>query len=813
MSPRLKSVEDRDAAPPQQLESDGAVPSEPAPSRHPGLIFVCDPSAEAERLMTALRSRGYPALDVPLGLLPSRLRYQVPDLVVCDADAPEVLDQVRELRANEATRDVQVVFLGSEEGALQRDPAFRAEGHGVFFRPLDVDELCRHIEGLIGPPSRGERHDAHGIAPRRAPVIVPSARKPYRSDEGPVSSRLLDSLPPPSERGLGTPPRISLVPTPGSAESDEAVPELSPETRALLDRAHAAASAMMAQTSRPHRLTADEEFLGEVDLDVLAALEAPLDDPLDASGESEISGGTAGGLASEVGSSPPGPHEQSHRHPSAPVTPHSYASEAAVTNPGGRVGSQPAPGWDPPVPTSPPTGAATVHGLVRSDSDVPSLPGNMTATVAPPRRRSEPARSPEEPSTMGGDTPHPESPAEAPPLVTDPPLEEPAIGRRASEPPPEPAVLPTPELGEVRLAQLGRAPEELRPGSATRALATAIRERATGALALQDAGGIRRVVLQDGDIVTAVSGASGESLVRFLEAIGDLDRATADQLSRTLPAFGRHAGAGLIAHGQLQQGDLWPVLRAHAEWILAAVVAMRDGRMSWEEEIPVRLQDEPAVFGGAAGCEVFVEAVRRSVDPASAWAFLGAGERRLGVGGHRNLLGECALEPELEGLVQEAIDAPLEPLYRASPELITVLYALVEIDVFTTGGGRADLAPQPVASGPEAQSRSAAPPPEAFDDVLDDAAFEARVMARRALVDEGDYFSILGVKRDATEYEITRAHDALHRQLSPSRISARNAHLLPDVELVLSIVDEAYAILKDDRRRERYRRALEARPA
>src|SRR5690606_36683279 len=101
VSPRLKSVEDRDAAAPQQLESDGAVPSEPAPSRHPGLIFVCDPSAEAERLMNALRSRGYPVLDVPLGLLPSRLLFLVPYPVVCYAEAPEVLDRVRELRANE----------------------------------------------------------------------------------------------------------------------------------------------------------------------------------------------------------------------------------------------------------------------------------------------------------------------------------------------------------------------------------------------------------------------------------------------------------------------------------------------------------------------------------------------------------------------------------------------------------------------------------------------------------------------------------------------------------------------------------------
>lgn len=767
--------------------------------------------------MGALRGRGYPAVDVPLGLLPSRLRYQIPDLVLCDADAPEALERVREMRTRDATRDVRVVFLGSEEGVIQRDPAFRVEGHGVFFRPLDVDELCAHIENLIGPPSRGERGDAHSIAPRRAPVIVPSARKPYRSDEGPISSRPLESMPPPSEFG-GPAQRVSLIPGSSSAEADEIPPELSGETRALLDRAHAAASAMMAQGSRPRRLAADEEFHGDVDFDVLAALEAPLDDPLDASGESEVSGGTAGGLASEIGSSPPGHTEQPSQGPSAPVTPHSYASEAAVTNPGGRVGSQPAPGWDAPGPTSPPTGAATVHGA-RSDSDAPSFRNNMTATVAPPRRQSDPVRVQEDFGTIGGNTPIPESPGETASLVTDPPLQDHARPHpRGSEPPPAPPgtppraplLEPVPDLRDVRLADLVRAPEELHPGGATRALATAIRQRATGALALQDQSGIRRVVLQDGDIVTAVSGAPDESLVRFLEVTGDLERGAADQLSRSLPAFGRHAGAGLIAHGQLRQEDLWPVLRAHSEWILAAVVAMHRGRVSWEEEIPVRLQDEPAVFGGAAGCEVFVEAVRRSVDPGAAWSLLGAGECRLGVGAHRGLLGECALEPELEALVQEAVDAPLEPLHRSNPELMTVLYALVELDVFTTGVSKHE--PEPALPSTRPQG-SHAPPGEGLDDALDDAAFEARVMARRALVDEGDYFSILGVKRSATEYEVTRARDALHRQLSPSRLSARNAHLLADVELVLSIVDEAYAILKDDLRRERYRRALEAKPA
>jgi hypothetical protein len=836
-------------------------------------VFVCDPSADAERLLGALRARGYPVVDVPLGLLSSRLRYQIPRLVLCDADAPDALERVRELRAASGTRDVRVVFLGGDQGAIQRDPAFRVEGHGVFFRPLDLDKVCAHIESLIGLPNRDQRADAHSIAPRRAPVIVPSARKPYRSDEGPISSRPLDSGTGLGDTSFGSAPRASLIPASTSGE-EEAAPELSGETRALLDRAHAAASAMTYQASRPTRLATDGEQPVDVDFEVLAALEVPLDEPLEALGESEVSGGTAGGLGSEIGSAPPGETEKPGRRPSAPITPRSYAAEGAVTNPGGRIASQPVPSrpWGSLPATAPPSlTGATVHNA-GGPTELPDPLRAVRETVAPPRRPLEPAPSahaePGEESLGELDefpsyremTPMPEASL----LLSDPPLQEtppprpsarPPAGRRPSERPrgvstvhgaaegpaaerpaaerpaaERPAAESRAAEGAarrearepsaqgrhraVRLADLQRTPEAVLPGGATSALATAIRERASGALALQDTAGIRRVVLRDGDVVTAVSGIEGESLVRFLEVTGDLEPQTADQLARSLPAFGRHAGAGLIANGHLQQEDLWPVLRAHAEWILAAVVAMSSGRVSWEEEVPVRLQDEPAVFGGAAGCEVFVEAVRRTIEPAEAWHFLGGGDRTLGVGAHRGLLGECALEPELEDEVQELVDVPLEPLYRARPELMPILYALVELDVFTKGGGQRVRRPsvRPERGAERTGARNAASGPALTEDPLDDAAFEARLLARRALVDEGDYFSILGVKRSATDYELHRAREALHRQLSPERLTVRTAHLLEDVKLVLRIVDEAYGVLRDPIRRERYRRALEAKP-
>ena len=49
------------------------------------------------------------------------------------------------------------------------------------------------------------------------------------------------------------------------------------------------------------------------------------------------------------------------------------------------------------------------------------------------------------------------------------------------------------------------------------------------------------------------------------------------RLAGKLPPFGRHAGAALVAHGYLGQDDLWPVLRAHAEWVMGrAVEALLD---------------------------------------------------------------------------------------------------------------------------------------------------------------------------------------------------------------------------------------------
>ena len=98
-------------------------------------------------------------------------------------------------------------------------------------------------------------------------------------------------------------------------------------------------------------------------------------------------------------------------------------------------------------------------------------------------------------------------------------------------------------------------------------------------------------------------------------------------------------------------------------------------------------------------------------------------------------------------------------------------------------------------------------------DAIDDDAVRAKVQARRALVDDGDYFAVLGVPRAATGYDIRRSYVELRRQFDPSLVlRVGTLDLRDDIDTILEVIDEAYEILRDQQRRERYRRAIESSP-
>jgi hypothetical protein len=339
----------------------------------------------------------------------------------------------------------------------------------------------------------------------------------------------------------------------------------------------------------------------------------------------------------------------------------------------------------------------------------------------------------------------------------------------------------------------------LRSGDALTALARAVGARFSGALAFEDQHGIRRVVMRDGDFVTAASGAETETLVAFLKERGSLTQDAVSRIGLRLPPFGRHAGAALIANGHLRQDELWLVLRAHSEWIIGHIVQLPSGGASIEREVPPRLAAEPAVFGGATGAEVLVEITRRVVSTAQALEQLGGAQARLADGPRAGLLSECALSEAEVALINRGKSMPVGDVASGSADagFAAVLLALVRLGVLEVlSAARPNLTGTPIEPDP-----------------LDENAVRVRIIARRALVEEGDYFALLGLPRGATGYDVRRAYLELRRELEPARVlTSTTADLSDDLSLVLEVLDEAYEILRDNVRRERYRRALEATP-
>lgn len=717
------------------------------PSRTP-VVFVSDASAEAERVGNTLRAAGYVVVDVPVSLLSARIAAQRPNVVLLDVDAAGALETIALLRKVPGSGAIDFVYFGRGEGPVKNaDDALANDGSAFFLRPVDVGGLVRKIEALTGGPAARPE-----VRPSTPPPSIPAAARPV-SPSAPPDRPSTPSLPAPGLRTPGPPlpmstPSLSdLVDPPRSLATFGTV---SHELQQLLSDAEQRAevhSAPDAPLPSP-----EEEIETVLPADVLASLDEP------------IEGGEDDYTQEPPRAMPETSPGRDHRS-----TTTSGGSRQQTTGAGTRgTGSQERRG---PSDSPPRTTMGSASGSV-----TPPLPPRVSRSVSPaaPAVSVGPAMGPLDRASW------------LPPSGSAPPPES-ARG---------PSVQPAALAERSAVVVLG-------PLEARRYFAEAIARRASGALCFEHEGVVRRVVLRDGDLVTAASSAERETLAQFLGARGELPREEVDKLSTKLPPYGRHAGAALVAHGWLRQDQLWTALRAHAEWIASAVLRLGGGTAQLEVDPPGRLRAEPSVFGASTGAEIFVDLVRRAVPPEEALDRLGGDASRIGDGPNQSLLAECNLPPPDLDLISRGRGGAIADLLARAPdaEIVAVVHALALLGVleiapapdFRRAGGRAEADPEIAA--------------------LDEGAIRSRVRARLELVDEGDYFAVLGVTRDATGYEIRRAFIELRRAFEPSRIlTPRLLDLAEDVKTIVTVLEEAYEILRDNARRERYRRAIEARP-
>jgi hypothetical protein len=744
-------------------------------------VFVSDPTAEAERVAQALRAAGYAVVDVPQSMLVARVAVQHPRVVLVDADSDGALDVVARMRELPDAEDIHVLFVARPGGGVQTpEDALAHEGSGLFLRPVDVPALVRKVDALTG----GAQGDG-ASPPSSAPPSLPGAQK-KRSSAPP-------SLPPASMRGtaagvLAPEARASAAasrtagPRPSRSPSEPPASSASPSARRVIGLSPPVSpelQQLLAEAEQRVNVQTDHESLvpspeDEIEAVLPAELLASFDEPLE---EDEDDDELA--APPRASASPAIARELSRDVPGGRTTGPASAGPSGAT--GEEVRAVPSQRRDAEGTITP--GPIQTHGGTHSGAT-----GDGVSTTGDSQRRDRPAATP----TFEAERPETGSPSESLPPPTAWGGERPSTSFEARN-----DVLPAFSADDPLF------PVVLGPNDAMRVIASAVASRTTGSLCLAATEAERRVVLREGDVVTTASTSEEESLLAFLGVRGDLPRETVRRLGAKFPPFGRHAGAALVARGYLGQDQMWPTLRAHAEWLLARAMQAPSARLAVEPQPPGRLAGEPGVFGGATGAEVFVEIVRRIVPHADAVERLGGMGSRIADGPEARLLGECAIGPVELDHIHAAKGRSLREVLDDAPDsdLPTVLYALALLGVL-------EVLPA-VGDGAEGLEHVDAAQVAA----IDAEAVRERVRARLQLVEDGDYFALLGVTRNATGYEVRRAFLELRRTFDPSRVlTPEVADLAGDVRKITEVLEEAYDILKDAARRERYRRAIEAVP-
>jgi DNA-binding response OmpR family regulator len=327
------------------------------------------------------------------------------------------------------------------------------------------------------------------------------------------------------------------------------------------------------------------------------------------------------------------------------------------------------------------------------------------------------------------------------------------------------------------------------------------RERFSGHVTFSHEGVDKVVFLEEGRPVFATSNQERDRMGELLLREGKITAERLAEARARVAQSGRRMGEILVELGHLKRRELLPAVRRHVEDIVYSVFSWDAGRyaVSTDEgagDEKIRLHAHPSA--------VVMEGVRRKMD---------ADRLRLRLGSRETVLAPGKLEEMLDALSE----ADLLPEERKIVELFDGRRSLADVAATARREGWGDEPVYPLAyallalglvrptgrvdtDGGRATT-GVAPVTGAGDLALD----RERVLAKHAHVKEADYFTVLGVRRDATAFEVKRAYEAARRDYAPEVLPTEVAADL-NVELgeIALVLDEAHKILRSDRLRASY---------
>jgi len=115
-----------------------------------GDILVVDDRVDNVRLLSGMLSeRGYKVRKIIKGELTFEVvQVNPPDLILLDIKMPNIsgFDVCQQLKANENTRHIPVIFLSASDESIDKVKAFSVGGEDYITKPFEIQEMVVRIE-------------------------------------------------------------------------------------------------------------------------------------------------------------------------------------------------------------------------------------------------------------------------------------------------------------------------------------------------------------------------------------------------------------------------------------------------------------------------------------------------------------------------------------------------------------------------------------------------------------------------------------------------------------------------------------------
>lgn len=186
-------------------------------STHKANILVVDDTVENLQLITAmLQERRFESRPVLSGRLALQaVAADPPDLILLDINMPEMdgFEVCRRLKANEASRDIPVIFISALNETLDKVKAFQVGGVDYITKPFQFEEVVARVETHLAlrrlqldlveknrqlEQSLARQRELENTKERLVQMIVHDLKSPLASIMG-NSHYLLEELPAESE--------------------------------------------------------------------------------------------------------------------------------------------------------------------------------------------------------------------------------------------------------------------------------------------------------------------------------------------------------------------------------------------------------------------------------------------------------------------------------------------------------------------------------------------------------------------------------------------------------------------------------------